>query len=96
MSFVTICTKEYIMENMQARLNPEPCPWLIAGRVVAITVEPNVTAADVHQTLDRIFHLAGCPGCGLLGFDVSLLGDPGIRQSIEEIPGVKAVELVNR
>jgi hypothetical protein len=36
-----------------------------------------LSAKDVHATLDQIFKLHGCLGCGLIGIDININGpDP--------------------
>jgi hypothetical protein len=38
-----------------------------------VLLSEDVAAADIHESLDRIFRLHGCTGCGLLGLDLRLL-----------------------
>lgn len=82
----------------QTALGPVPEPWLFVGNVVKVSVEANITREQVHETIDRIFRLSGCTGCGLLGFDVHLLGggDPAPIAQLRGVQGVQNVELVNR
>jgi len=77
-------------------LGPNPNPWF-KGNVVEVNVRPDITREQVHEALDRILTLSGCLACGLLGFDVHILGgDPEIFQSFREIEGVQDVKVVSK
>jgi hypothetical protein len=44
------------------------------------------TAKQLHETLDRILTLHGCPACGLVGIDIRFrLGDPVQRLAIKGV-----------
>lgn len=38
---------------------------------------------DVYQVVDQILNIAGCPTCGLVGFDINLTVDPLINLDTE-------------
>jgi len=58
---------------------------------VKIRVNETVTLENLHSIINRVVGLAGCKGCGLLGVDLQLAGDPVELQQIEKLPGVDSV-----
>ena len=51
----------------------------LTGRVVRLSAPGRtpLEAKDIHATLDQIFRLHGCLGCGLIGIDIHINGpDP--------------------
>jgi len=41
-------------------------------RTIELQVSPNITSDQVNQMLQNIYKLAGCPSCGLLGYDLAI------------------------
>lgn len=59
-----------------------------------VLLSEEVAAADIHTSLDRIFKMHGCPGCGLLGLDLHLLVcDPKLSGEFEDVGGVLGMTL---
>ena len=67
----------------------------LAGRKVHVFVNKGIKADTLNQTLDRIYRLSGCLGCGLLGYDIILHGgDPGPDSfDTNGLPGVGGVTI---
>jgi hypothetical protein len=59
---------------------------------IRVRVAQNVSLENLHGLLKRIVGIAGCTGCGLLGVDLHLTGDPVELQELTKVPGVQAVE----
>lgn len=73
--------------------------------VLQIGLREGIQAEAIHQSLDRLFEAAGCPSCGLNGFDlhIQVLDDDWSRQfgkllqmqrEIPQIEGLESVALV--
>jgi hypothetical protein len=62
-----------------------PAKVKLQGSVNArFDVKKHPTAKELHQTLDRILNLHGCPACGLVGIDIRFrLGEPVERLEIK-------------
>jgi len=74
-------------EVTQSKLSPQdPIPCL------TVNVHPNITREQLHTMVDRIIGLSGCTGCGLLGFDVHILGgDLRVFEQFRDLEGVQSV-----
>lgn len=82
--------------NPQVRLPQDPDPY--KGKTIPLGLKGEVKAEAVHKALDEIFRLGGCTGCGLLGFDLKLVGprpEPWQQQlgKLEQIEGIRFVEV---
>lgn len=67
------------------------------SEVTVVVAENLVTRDELHKALDATIDLmakvspAGCPGCGLNGFDFRFLrGDPEFNKGLERIPNIEA------
>jgi len=67
-----------------------------AKAVVEIGVAHEIKAQQLHEALDRILKLGGCPACGLLGFDIHFRGgDPELARAVQGIEGVQFADVVS-
>jgi hypothetical protein len=41
-------------------------------KTIELQIKPNITSDEVNDLLKHIYDLAGCPSCGLLGYDLSI------------------------
>ncbi len=57
---------------------------------VHIRLAEKVTLENVHSIIDQITTMSGCRGCGFLGFELRLGGDPVEAIDIGKLPGVKS------
>jgi len=58
------------------------------GGVVHVTVSEKVTLDNLRAVIESIGRMRGCTGCGLMGVDLRITGDPIELQQITKIPGV--------
>jgi hypothetical protein len=85
---------------MMAERPPEGAPLsrqaaVSPARVLNFTVDKAITPADINTILEKVYRLAGCRGCGLVGFDVRLqVADPALRQEFEGIKGLVNVATI--
>ena len=67
----------------------------IAGRptqILEFAIEKRITAENIDGLLKKVYVLAGCRNCGLLGFDVRLhVIDPETRTQFQGIDGLVGV-----
>lgn len=62
---------------------------------VQVTVQQGIGLEDLQAMIGRIVTLSGCTGCGLLGFDLHILGgDPELFKSLRPIEGVQSARVV--
>ncbi|MCS3798487.1 hypothetical protein [Niastella sp. OAS944] len=55
---------------------------------IQLTFKEGIVAKSVHESLDRIFKLHGCIGCGLLGIDLRLRIEDPIFSKLRDIDGL--------
>jgi hypothetical protein len=61
-------------------------------RTLTFAVERNITSKNIQALLERVYGMAGCRTCGLLGFDIRLhVVDPAIRTEFKGIDGLADV-----
>jgi len=60
---------------------------------VRVHLAPNVSLESINNIVATIGGRYGCRTCGLLGFDLQLVGDPGDLSEVEKLPGVASVGL---
>lgn len=61
---------------------------------VNVRVENTVTLDNLLAIVTAIVRRTGCLGCGLLGVDVALLGEPAPElPEVSAMPGVRSVTL---
>jgi hypothetical protein len=64
----------------------------IAGRptqILNFSLEKRVTKQGIQSLLEKVYELAGCRNCGLLGFDVRFHAiDPDMRAQFQGIDGL--------
>jgi len=58
---------------------------------VRVNLKDNVNVDAISAIVASIGGRYGCRTCGLLGFDLQLVGDPGDLSEIKALPGVKSV-----
>jgi len=92
---LTLSEDSVKQENI-TQAGPVPDPWILAGNTIELSVEAKVTRDQLHAALDQILTVSGCPGCGLLGFDINLRGQDPITNQLQGIQGIKSVRLVSR
>jgi hypothetical protein len=70
----------------------EPSAARVAGLkgTINVRLRENVTLENLDSIIHNIVGLSGCRGCGLLGFEIVLGGDPPELQQIEKLPGVSS------
>ena len=75
---------------------------LVVGKQqkVQLVFNKNVTAEQIHQSLDRIFKESGCTGCGLGGLDLRLIPEEIFRPALQlndfqQLAGIKQVTVTN-
>jgi hypothetical protein len=88
--------EDFVKQENATHAGPLPDPWSLAGNIIQVNVEATVTRDQLHEALDQVLTLSGCAGCGLLGFDVHLLGGDPITSQLQAIQGIKSVRLVSR
>ena len=60
---------------------------------VHIGVAENIKLETLHQIIDQIARISGCPACGLLGIDLTFRGgDPEVN-ALRNLQGVNEVGL---
>ncbi len=89
-------SEDIVKQKSIAQTGPSPDPWVLAGNTIQVSVEAEVTREQLHAALDQILNVSGCPGCGLLGFDINLRGQDPITTQLQGIQGVKSIRLVSR
>jgi hypothetical protein len=52
---------------------------------LSIQLKKNVKKEQVNALLERIYGLAGCPTCGLNGFDLQLVSNPVINPIVKNL-----------
>ena len=58
-------------------------------RTITFSLEKGVTRKTIDALFERVYNLAGCRNCGLMGFDIHLqVVDPAIRSEFKGIEGV--------
>ena len=58
---------------------------------VRVNLTKNVDLPQITNIIGTIGGRYGCRTCGLLGFDLELLGDPGDLNEAASLPGVQSV-----
>lgn len=58
-----------------------------------ISLAGSVKAETVHAALDRIFEMAGCRACGLVGIDLTFRGDDPILERFADLEGIRSIEV---
>jgi hypothetical protein len=60
--------------------------------VIQVAAKPGIKAQALHGALDRILTAAGCPGCGLGGFDLRFtLEDERFSDQLRGLDGISHV-----
>jgi hypothetical protein len=63
-------------------------------QLLTFAVEEQITSKNIQKLLERVYVLAGCRDCGLVGYDVRLqLVNPAIRTEFKGIEGVADVNI---
>lgn len=58
-------------------------------KALTFSVERSVTPKTIQTLLERVYVMAGCRNCGLLGFDIRFqVVDPAIRTEFKGIDGL--------
>lgn len=89
-------SQDSVKQENITHAGPVPVPWHLAGNIIEVNVEADITRDQVHKVVDHILTLSGCPACGLLGFDVRLLGSDPVSSQLQSVQGIKSVRLVSR
>jgi hypothetical protein len=78
-------------------VSPEPTSEVTRGagavpRSLTFAVERNITSKNIQALLEKVYTMAGCRTCGLLGFDIRFhVVDPAIRTQFQGIDGLADV-----
>ena len=64
-----------------------------ARSTVRVNLSESVNLETISRIVATIGGLSGCRACGLLGFDLQLVGDPAEFSEIQKLPGVQSVSL---
>lgn len=84
---------------MEAKANPQgDQPTLVKAKrqQVKVVFNRNVTADQIHKSLDRIFKEGGCVTCGLGGIDIRFIPEEIFQLErpstiLRELEGIKQV-----
>lgn len=63
-----------------------------------LKLKDDITLDELKEAIEVAVGVAGCPGCGLNGFDLKLEIDPRVRWQgvLDKLPGlVRDIEVVN-
>jgi hypothetical protein len=63
------------------------------GRTIDVVVTHGVDAKNLHELLDRVIGLYGCPSCGFQGIDDFTIRvvNPMLTEKLGKIEGVQAI-----
>ncbi len=64
---------------------------LASARTIQVHVSEDIKLESLQQVVAHITHLAGCTGCGLLGVDLHITGDPVELSQVGQIQGVRSI-----
>lgn len=62
---------------------------------IQVRVSEGIKLDTVHNLIDSIAKLTGCPSCGFNGFDLQLLVDPIEFSAVRNLPNVNSVTFGN-
>ena len=65
----------------------------VARKSFDLEFKPEVTAEELHATLDRLLELAGCPACGLNGIDIRFAPEFDLRAKLD-LPSLATARLL--
>jgi hypothetical protein len=60
------------------------------GQIQILFVEGKVSVDSLTSALSQIVHIAGCPGCGMIGFDISFIRGVEVQIS-SQLPAVQTI-----
>ncbi|MDD1628183.1 MAG: hypothetical protein LUQ26_12040 [Methylococcaceae bacterium] len=73
--------KSFIKENPQ--------------KLAHLEFTPHVSSEELHQALDRMLGLSGCPQCGLNGIDIRFSRILELKQELTKLPSLVSAQIMD-